>query len=258
MSRLEVVRSGALVHARIVTDRGPHLMSRALLADLDALFGAGLPDDAAVVITGAPGRAFVVGGDLNELRAMNAADAADLAVYGMRVFDRVAQCPRPVVAAVNGDALGAGFLLALACDVRVASTDARLGYPEIRVGLMPGTGGTDLLVRLAGLSIARALCLRGAPIAAGLAHQWGLVDEVCGSEAVESRAADCARELADLSPVAYAQAKAAAWAAATMPRDASRALESAAFVRCFQAPDFEQRIARFFASDRPARPRGGD
>jgi enoyl-CoA hydratase/carnithine racemase len=165
------------------------------------------------------------------------------------VFDAVLTCPRPVVAAIGGDALGAGFLLALAADVRVAVPGARLGYPEIRVGLMPGTGGTDLLVRLTGLATARRLCLTGEPVPATRCQELGLVDEVCASAELERRAMGWATTLEALDATAFAETKAALWAAASEGLERSREREVEAFRRCFESPGHRERIRRFFTRD---------
>jgi enoyl-CoA hydratase len=224
---------------------GLNRLTFANLERLGAIFERGLGDARVVLLIGTRGKGFTVGGDLRELQQLTPEGAQQLATSGAQVFDRILTCRLPVVAALNGDALGAGFLLALAADVRIAATNARLGYPEIRVGLMPGTGGTDLLVRLAGLAVARSLCLTGTPVSAQRAQELGLVDAVCDGEGLEAEAAAWCRRLGELSPVAFAETKAALHAAATMTFDESRRRETLAFRRCFESPEYHQRIGRF-------------
>lgn len=243
---MSIERMGGVLRVRFDAGAGLNVMSRTLLRELGLLF-AQLPlDVAAIVLCAAPGRGFVVGGDLRELESMTADDAEALARFGGDVFDAVLTCPRPVVAAVGGDALGAGFLLALAADIRVAVPGARLGYPEIRVGLMPGTGGTDLLVRLVGLATARHLCLTGGLLPAARCQELGLVDEICAADQLDERAIHWARTLQALDATAYAETKAALWAAASAGLHDSREREVLAFRRCFESPGYRERIGRFF------------
>lgn len=244
-----IEREGAVMRVVFDAGAGLNVMTQGLLGELGSLF-AGLPADVgAIVLSAAPGRGFIVGGDLRELASMTADDAERLARVGAGVFDAVLTCPRPVVAAIGGDALGAGFLLALAADVRVAVPGARLGYPEIRVGLMPGTGGTDLLVRLTGLATARRLCLTGEPVPATRCQELGLVDEVCASAELERRAMGWATTLEALDATAFAETKAALWAAASEGLERSREREVEAFRRCFESPGHRERIRRFFTRD---------
>jgi enoyl-CoA hydratase/carnithine racemase len=241
---------GEVLHVRLASTSRLNLMTRALLEDLERLF-RNVPEPArAIVITGAPRQGFMVGGDLRELEHMTPAGAEELGRFGMHVFDRVRMAPLPVVAALNGDALGAGFLLALACDLRLAAPTARLGYPEVRVGLMPGTGGTDLLVRMAGLAVARSLCLTGEPLSAERALALGLVDAVVPEEGLLDAAQDAAARMAALSPVAVRGIKAALEAAAFRAPAEAREREIEAFRRCFETEEFRARIAAFRAERR--------
>jgi enoyl-CoA hydratase/carnithine racemase len=242
---VRIEREGSVLRVRFDAATGLNVMTRMLLRELGSLF-AELPSDVtAIVLCAAPGRGFMVGGDLRELESMTADDAEALARFGADVFDAVLTCPRPVIAAVGGDALGAGFLLALAADVRVAVSSARLGYPEIRVGLMPGTGGTDLLVRLVGLATARRLCLTGEWVSATRCQDLGLVDEVCEPDALDACALRWATTLQALDATAFAETKAALWAAANADLQRSREREVLAFRRCFESSGYRERISRF-------------
>jgi enoyl-CoA hydratase/carnithine racemase len=242
---MRVEREGGVLRVRFDAGVGLNVMTQALLRELGALFAQLPPDVTAILLCAAPGRGFMVGGDLRELESMTADDAEALARFGADVFDAVLTCPRPVVAALGGDALGAGFLLALAADVRVAVPSARLGYPEIRVGLMPGTGGTDLLVRLVGLATARRLCLTGEWVSATRCQDLGLVDEVCEPEELDARALKWATTLQALDATAFAETKAALWAAANAGLQRSREREVLAFRRCFESSGYREQISRF-------------
>jgi len=244
---MRVEREGGVLRVRFDAGSGLNVMTQALLRELGSLFGRLPSDVGAVVLSAASAKGFMVGGDLRELESMSADDAEALARFGADVFEAVLTCRRPVLAAVGGDALGAGFLLALAADVRVAVADSRLGYPEIRVGLMPGTGGTDLLVRLVGLATARRLCLTGEPVPASRCLELGLVDEVCAPDQLDERALRWATTLQALDATAFAETKAALWAAASTDLQRSREREVEAFRRCFESPGHRERIRRFLS-----------
>lgn len=246
-SGLRIDRAGGVLRVCFDAGVGLNVMTRTLLREIAALFAELPPDVTAIVLGAAPGRGFMVGGDLRELESMTPDDAEALARFGGAAFDAVLTCPRPVVAALGGDALGAGFLLALAADVRVAVPGARLGYPEIRVGLMPGTGGTDLLVRLTGLATARRLCLTGEMVPATRCQELGLVDDICAADELDARVMHWANTLQALDATAYAETKAALWAAAGAGLHDSREREVLAFRRCFESSAYRERIGRFLA-----------
>jgi enoyl-CoA hydratase len=152
-------------------------LSKDLLTDLDRMLRV-IADDSgvsAVVITGAGERAFCAGADINEQREFTPEDAYAHMRFGQAIFDRLEVLPQPTVAAINGFALGGGLELALACDIRVASTQALMGLPEITLANLPGWGGTQRLPRLVGVSVAKQILLTGAPVTAADARQMGLV-----------------------------------------------------------------------------------
>ena len=132
----------------------------------------------AIVITGAGDKAFVAGADINQFVTATPAAAEQLALLTKRMHDALRDCDKPVLAAVNGLCLGAGFELALACDVRIASSAAKFGLPEIKLGIMPGGGGTVRLSRLAGASVASALAFTGETITAERAFGLGILHSV--------------------------------------------------------------------------------
>jgi enoyl-CoA hydratase len=156
----------------------------------------------AVVITGAGEKSFVAGADINELAAQSPASARELALAGQQVFELIANLGKPVIAAINGYALGGGCELALACTLRLAADTARLGQPEIALGLMPGYGGTQRLPRLIGAGRAAALMLTGAPIAADEAERIGLVNRVVPAAELRAEAMKLAHSLAAQAPIA--------------------------------------------------------
>jgi enoyl-CoA hydratase len=155
-----------------------------------------------VVVTGAGDRAFAAGADLKEMASTDSASGERLARRGQEVFDLIAGCGRPVIALVNGFALGGGCELAMACTMRIASEAAKLGQPEVKLGLVPGWGGTQRLPRLVGRAAALKMMLTGEPVSAAEALRLGLLDEVVPAGELMARGAALARVIADGAPLA--------------------------------------------------------
>jgi enoyl-CoA hydratase len=174
------------------------------IGELDEVFGALAADASvrAVVVTGAGEKAFVAGADIEELRDLDAAAAQALSRRGQRVFDRIEWLGKPVIAAVNGFALGGGCELAMACHVRLASENASLGTPEVKLGLLCGYGGTQRLPRLVGRGAALEMLLTGDRVDAKEAFRLGLVDRVVPPESLLAEAEALARKMATGAPLA--------------------------------------------------------
>jgi enoyl-CoA hydratase len=171
-------------------------LDAATLADLERVFAA-LENDAAVdvvIVTGAGEKAFVAGADIGELGRQGALSGQRFAQKGQRVFDAIERFPKPVIAAVNGFALGGGCELALACHMRIASENAKFGQPEVNLGVIPGYGGTQRLARLVGFGRAAELLLTAAMIDAQEAYRIGLANKVVP----RGEALAAAREMAAL------------------------------------------------------------
>lgn len=162
----------------------------------------------ALVLTGAGEKAFVGGADIGELSALEGSmDGVALASRGQEVFNSLENLGKPVIAAVNGFALGGGLELALACDLRLASETARVGLPEISLGIIPGNGGTQRLPRLVGKGMAKYLIFTGRHLTAAEALALGIVEKVYPAEELLAQAKKLATELANKAPVALALAK---------------------------------------------------
>jgi enoyl-CoA hydratase len=159
-------------------------LNDATLKEMACAFDALRDDDSvrAVVITGAGDKAFVAGADINELAKMNPLGAKDLAFFGQSVVGRLEKMGKPTVAMINGFALGGGLELALACTLRTASTTARVGLPEVSLGIIPGYGGTQRLLRIAGPGVAREWVLTGDMYSAEEAHRVGVVNRLFAPE----------------------------------------------------------------------------
>ncbi|WP_435064798.1 enoyl-CoA hydratase/isomerase family protein [Halobaculum sp. EA56] len=209
-----------------------------------------------VVLTGADeARAFVAGADVSELRERDML-AQRRASERPRVYERVADLRQPIIARINGHALGGGCELAQACDVRIAHERAKLGQPEINLGLIPGGGGTQRLVRLVGEGQAMKLVLSGELIDAREAHEIGLVDEVYGdgddgAEGFDEAVYDLAASMAEKSPVALEYAKAAVRAASRTGLEEGLDYESELFTALFATEDKDEGIDAFLEDREP-------
>jgi enoyl-CoA hydratase len=185
----------------------------------------------AVLLRGAGGKAFAAGADIGELALVDAASGQQMAESAQRVFRRIETMAKPVIACIDGFALGGGCELAMACTLRLASEAARLGQPEIKLGLIPGYGGSQRLPRLVGRGAALKMLLTGAMVDAAEALRIGLVDEVVPAEALTERAAELARQIAGMPPLAVAATIDAVGRGADLPLDEALALEAAIFGR---------------------------
>lgn len=188
------------------------------------------PDIRVVIITGAGDRAFVAGADISELNALESANAgAVMAARGQAIFTQFAYMPKPVIAAINGYALGGGCELLLACDIRIAAESARIGQPEINLGIIPGYGGTQRLARLVGYGMAKYLIFSGEQISAAEAREIGLVDIVVPDDELPTAAMELAQKLAAKAPLAMMMAKEAINMAAETGLESGLAFEAAQF-----------------------------
>lgn len=206
---------------------------------------------AGVVVTGA-GRAFVAGADINELRAKSPTEALALARRGQHVFRRFETSPKPVVAAVNGFALGGGCELAMACHVRVASESAKFGQPEVKLGTIPGYGGTQRLARLVGRGRALQLLLTGEMIDAAEAYRIGLVNSVVpANESVVDAARAILRTMLTNAPLALAECINVVDRGVDIPLEESLALEAAAFGLLTATDDVREGTSAFLEKRAP-------
>ena len=213
------------------------------------------PELRAVIVTGAGDKAFVAGADIKELAEVDAVGGQALARRGQEVFRRLEMLGRPVIAAVNGFALGGGCELAMACTLRLAAAGARLGQPEVKLGLIPGYGGTQRLARLVGAAKALELILTGEPIDADEACRIGLVNRVVPGEKLMEEAEALARAMMDRGPVAVRLATDAVYRGLDMSLDDGLELESVLFgLSC--ATEDKGEGTRAFLEKRPARFRG--
>jgi len=213
-----------------------------LVAILDDL-GAD-PEVRVVVLTGAGDKAFVAGADISEFEGRSPIDQFRV-MSGRTVFDAVDRFPKPVIAALNGFTLGGGCELAMACDIRLAADTAKLGQPEVNLGIIPGGGGTQRLPRLVGTGAAYKLLFTGELIGADEALRIGLVDEVVPAAELRARALSLAASIAQKSPVALQLIKEAVRASLRVPLDEGLRQETTLFGLAFSSEDKAEGVAAF-------------
>jgi enoyl-CoA hydratase len=197
-----------------------------------------------VVFTGAGDKAFIAGADIGEFAERTPLEQRAV-MNERRVFDEIANYPKPTIAMINGFALGGGCELAMACDIRIAARSAKLGQPEIRLGIIPGGGGTQRLPRLVGPGRALKLILSGELIGAEEAHRIGLVDDLVDDADLRQHTMQFARTMAGFSPVTLRLAKAAVSAAMEAPLSAGLAMERELFITAFASDDRREGVAAF-------------
>ena len=228
-------------------------LSIEILAEVDDHLDTIESQDAirAVVITGAGEKAFAAGADIGHMREATVEQARDYAERGHDLFARIEGFVKPVIAAVNGFALGGGCELVLACDIRLASDNAKLGQPEVNLGIFPGWGGTQRLPRLTTPGFAKELIFTGRHVGAEEAKAAGLVNHVYPQAELLDRAVAMGEEIAKKSPLAISVAKELVNRAADGDYRASLAQELAAFGDAFATDDQREGMAAFFEKREP-------
>jgi len=223
-----------------------------LLAELSVVIRQARADEGVVgvVITGAGEKAFAAGADIAEFAEMDALGGHRLSTRGQGILSALENMPKPVVAAVNGFALGGGCELAMACHLRVASETAQFGLPEVKLGLIPGYGGTQRLPRLVGRGIATEMILTADYVPAQRAYETGLVNRVVPQAEVVEAAKAMVRSIAQKSPVAVSMAL-QALRAADLPLPQGLAQEAALFGQCCTTEDFAEGVAAFLNRRKP-------
>ncbi|MBF5096505.1 enoyl-CoA hydratase [Azospirillum sp. INR13] len=210
-----------------------------------------LADDAsvrAVVVTGDQA-AFAAGADIGMLAARSPQEVVQLGLH--RLWKAIADCPKPLIAAVNGFALGAGCELAMHADLIVAGEGARFGQPEVKVGIMPGAGGTQRLIRLIGRAKTMRMVLTGEMISGRQAYDWGLASHLVADEEVLPAALEVAKTIASFSSAACEQIKETVLTAEDLPLDAALALERRSFWLLFDTQGQKEGMAAFLEKRKP-------
>ncbi len=250
---LETLDTGGV--RRITINRADKLnaLDRATLTELEVAFDQARGDDAVrvVVLAGAGDKAFVAGADISQLTGLDPAQAMDFSAAGQRLMRKIERLGKPVIARIQGFALGGGMELAMACHLRIAGEKAQFGQPEVKLGLVPGFGGTQRLVRLAGQGAALALCLQGDSIDAARAHQLGIVSEVVADAELDARVDALATQLAAGPTEALRAVLDCVLEAGECPLDQGLAFETRAFALLFASDDMREGTQAFLERRKP-------
>jgi enoyl-CoA hydratase/carnithine racemase len=252
MSELITLELGRVAHLELVNPP-LNLVTRELTEQLGVALGRlGAADDVrAVVVSGRGDRAFCAGSHIGEFEELRGRVAEGKLLKEKLVYRQLADLPMPTIAAIEGDALGGGLELALCCDLRIASARARLGMPEVRLAVIPGSGGTQRLPRIVGPAWAKELILTGRIIDADEAARIGLVNQVVPAGEARAAADALAEEIAARGPLAVREAKRLIDAALDLDLDAGLAAELDASERVFDSDDMREGASAFFAKRDP-------
>lgn len=232
-------KKGAIAVLTVSRPKALNALNKTMLIELEQAVQSVREDEnvRCVIITGAGEKAFAAGADIKEMRDLNFMAARELGMLGNRVFSSIEQLNVPVIAAVNGYALGGGCELALSCDIRIASDDALFGQPETTLGITPGFGGTQRLARAVGPAAAKEMIFTGSAVKADEALRIGLVNHVVPKSELLDAALELAGKIALNAPIAVKLAKSAINRGMQSDISTALAYESEAFAECFASED---------------------
>jgi len=252
LSGLMLEREGAVAVVTVNRPKVLNALNIATLGELTAVMRQLQRDDAVrcVIVTGAGEKSFIAGADINELAVLTPTAGREHARAGQAVFDLIEQLGKPVIAAINGYALGGGCELAMACTLRIAADTARLGQPEINLGIIPAYGGTQRLSRLIGTGRALELLLTGEPIGAAEAYRLGLVNRVVPAANLMTEAHRLAATIAAKAPVAVRYILEAVRGGVQLPLGEAQAFEATLFGLVASTGDMREGT-RAFLEKRP-------
>jgi enoyl-CoA hydratase len=238
---------GGLGIIKINRPKALNALNSATLDELLAAAGelAGNPDVKVVIVTGQGDKAFVAGADIQEMQPMNPMQGMAFSQKGHKAMSFLQELSKPVIAAVNGYALGGGFELALACDIIYAAEKARVGFPEVTLGILPGFGGTQRTARLAGVAKAKELIFSGKVISAKEAYEMGILNKVTPDGGLMEAVEDLAASIMSAGPIGVGLAKASINKSASVDVDSGLDFEAGAFGLCFGTEDQKEGMAAF-------------
>ncbi len=250
---LLVEKDGTIVTVTINRPKVLNALNDETMAELEACFEELEKDDGvrAVIVTGSGEKSFVAGADIGELKDQDRKGGEERSLRGQAILLKIENLSKPVIAAINGYALGGGCELAMACDIRIASETAKLGQPEVNLGIIPGYGGTQRLTRLVGLGKAKELIFTGEMIHAQEAHRIGLVDKVVSPDQLMETAKKMAKTIAGKGPIAIANAKKAINIALDGNVKKGREVEAEGFGALCETEDMKEGMAAFFEKREP-------
>jgi enoyl-CoA hydratase len=247
-------REGNLVVLTLNRPDKLNALNAELLAELDAALAtlSADPTVSCAILTGAGEKAFAAGADIAAMLEMGTEQARAFSEVGHRVCSRIEKAPFPVIGAINGFALGGGCEIALSCDFLYASDKAKLGQPEVNLGVMPGFGGTQRLARRVGIGRARELCYTGDTVSADEALRIGLVNAVVPAAELMTKVREVATKIASKGRLAVAQCKRVLYTGADVPLDVANALETQSFAMLFGTKDRAEGMKAFLEKRKAA------
>lgn len=248
----EIVRDGSIAILTFVREERLNALDHQTMRELIEAFNEmGGDDSVAVIVMTGRGKAFVAGADINGYLDIEVLDYVNFQRLGRAMYEAVERVPRPVIAAVNGWALGGGFELVLVADIVIASERARLGLPECKLGLLPGGGGTQRLPRLVGRNKAKEMLMTGEPLSAAEAERLGIVNKVVPAEKLMETTLAMARIIAERAPQAVRMAKQLVNDGIEAPLDIAVSMETGMTATLYDTHDAREGIQAFFEKRSP-------
>ncbi len=251
LETLKLDKTGGIVTITLNRADKLNALNQQTIKDLDTAFQEVYddPEIKAVILTGAGDKAFAAGADISEFKELNYMNGRKFAEYGQEVFEKIEDCPKPVIAAIKGFALGGGCELAMACHMRIAAEEAKFGQPEVNLGIIPGYGGTQRLPLLIGKAKAIELILTGEMITAETAHRLGLVNYVVPKEEVILKAEEILNKILNKAGLAVSQT--IECVNAFYREGDGYQTEANAFGNCCKTEDFKEGVAAFVEKRKP-------
>ena len=249
---LKINAENSICTLSISAPKSLNALNSTILKELDD-FITNLPDSIRVlIITGDGEKSFVAGADISEMQNLNELEGFEFGRLGAQVFRKIETLPIPVIAAVNGFALGGGCELAMACDIRIASNKAKFGQPEVGLGIIPGFSGTYRLTKLVGMGYAKEMIYTGKAIRADEALRIGLVNAIYEPEQLMDEAMAMANRIVVNAPIAVSIAKDCINAEYDLDADTAIEYENKAFGKCFSTQDQKEGMTAFLNKSKPA------
>lgn len=248
---IKIEQKQAVTVLTISAPKSLNALNSIVLGELDDALTHLTEETRVLIITGDGEKSFVAGADISEMAGLNEAEGFDFGKKGADVFRRIETLPIPVIAAVNGFALGGGCELAMACDIRICSSNAKFGQPEVGLGIIPGFSGTYRLAKLVGMGMAKQLIYTGKPIKADEALRIGLVNAVYEQPELMDAAMQMAESICANAPLAVAYAKQCINEEYDLNADDAVAFENKMFGRCFATEDQKNGMKAFLNKEKP-------
>lgn len=247
LANVTLEKEGSIAVVTINRPKALNALNSETLKDIETVIDELANDDAifAVIVTGSGEKAFVAGADITEMKDLNVMEGRKFGILGNKVFRKLENLEKPVIAAVNGFALGGGCELSMACDIRIASTKAKFGQPEVGLGITPGFGGTQRLARIVGTGMAKEMIYTGKIINAEEAFRIGLVNKIVEPDKLMDEARSLANTIAMQAPIAVKLCKSAINRGMQCDIDTAIMYESEAFGECFSTEDQKEGMTAF-------------